>query len=616
MARILDPAGLGPLSLHPGGPPLTIVNSVKKKIPRKNSSKVIFNKTTKRKVRRVKRNKSVQYLTMFSNNFAGLKGKMASFTSELNNFSAAIFTGQETHFSNKGMVKVKEFEIFEAIIPNKEKQGSIIGVHKALHPVLVEEYCESFELIVVQISVANRNIRIITGKGRHENYPETERLPFFQALEQEVIKAELSGCSVMIEMDANSKLGPAFISHDKKQSPNGKILAGIINRQKLKVGNGLKQCIGTITRQRSTVNGDEESSIDVVLFSEDLADLVEEVFIDTEGKHAMTKVNKTKTVQSDHNTIVTKLKLKWNSEIKHQKTSIFNLKNKECITNYKEATTNNNNLSKILDEEKDLNKAATKLMKKLNKVLYKCFTKVSVKEKKKETKQEELYKKWKQVKNKTDSKSKEETKKIEEQISEEYFEKIKEATKDIDCEDGGVNSGKLWKLKKELCPRTRDPPTAMLDTKGNLVTDEDKIAEMALEHYVKVLENRPMKENLTHIKEAKEELFEKLMKLARKNKTPPWEMKHLEKVLQKMKKGKSRDPDGLANEIFLLDAAGEDLKLAILKLMNRIKDEQIYPDCLRFCNISSIWKRKGLKNIFKSYRGIFRIQVFRIIPFL
>ena len=30
-------------------------------------------------------------------------------------------------------------------------------------------------------------------------------------------------------------------------------------------------------------------------------------------------------------------------------------------------------------------------------------------------------------------------------------------------------------------------------------------------------------------------------------------------------------------------------------------------------NISSIWKKKGPRNIFSSYRGIFRINVFRNI---
>ena len=48
-------------------------------------------------------------------------------------------------------------------------------------------------------------------------------------------------------------------------------------------------------------------------------------------------------------------------------------------------------------------------------------------------------------------------------------------------------------------------------------------------------------------------------------------------------------------------------------LMNRIKDEQIYPKCLESCNISSIWKLKGPKNRFSSYRGIFRVSIFRAI---
>ena len=38
---------------------------------------------------------------------------------------------------------------------------------------------------------------------------------------------------------------------------------------------------------------------------------------------------------------------------------------------------------------------------------------------------------------------------------------------------GGLNPNKLWKLKKRLCPRSKDPPCAMMDKNGNLlITDE------------------------------------------------------------------------------------------------------------------------------------------------
>ena len=65
--------------------------------------------------------------------------------------------------------------------------------------------------------------------------------------------------------------------------------------------------------------------------------------------------------------------------------------------------------------------------------------------------------------------------------------------------------------------------------------------------------------------------------------------------------------------MFKKDAAGDDLKVAILKLMNRIKNEQKYPKCLEICNITSIWKMKGPRNKFSSYRGIFRVSIFRAI---
>ena len=60
--------------------------------------------------------------------------------------------------------------------------------------------------------------------------------------------------------------------------------------------------------------------------------------------------------------------------------------------------------------------------------------------------------------------------------------------------------------------------------------------------------NRPMKDGLEHIKEAKEKLADILMEKAKNTKTPPWDIADLEVVLNKLKKNKSRDPNGLANE--------------------------------------------------------------------
>ena len=158
----------------------------------------------------------------------------------------------------------------------------------------------------------------------------------------------------------------------------------------------------------------------------------------------------------------------------------------------------------------------------------------------------DLFAKWKLLKKQDDSKSKEELAKVEsemaEKYSEEYYDKIKKSTEGIENEDGTITSGRLWNLKKDLFPKSRDPTTAMKDpVTGNLLTSDEKIQEAAVNVYSKRLENRPMKDDLKHIKDAKEMLCEKLLKLAASNKTPPWKMKELDIVLKNLKKQKAKE---------------------------------------------------------------------------
>ena len=386
----------------------------------------------------------------------------------------------------------------------------------------------------------------------------------------------------------------------------------------------MKQCKGLITRKRVTKDRVEESIIDFVIMSKDLSNEVESITIDDERDHVLMRITKTKNgvkkVESDHNVIFTKLKLSWNRNIRQKRIELFNLKNKDCQTKFREATmgeNNNNYLSSVFDEEGDLNTLTEKFLKRLQKTIHKCFKKVRVSQKIDKEK-DDLFQKWRELKKKSDDGSKSELEKVEKELADEYaeefFEKIKEKTAGINCEGGGLNSGQLWNLKKEIFPKARDPPTAMLDpVSGNLLTSEDKIEEAAIKVYTKRLQNREIKDDLKHLKDAKEVLCEKLLKLAKTRKTPPWTLDDLEVVLKNLKKQKSRDPYGLANDIFRPEVAGDDLKLAISKLMNKIKAEQLYPECLEPCDISSIWKRKGSINDFDSYRGIFRVTIFRSI---
>ena len=68
--------------------------------------------------------------------------------------------------------------------------------------------------------------------------------------------------------------------------------------------------------------------------------------------------------------------------------------------------------------------------------------------------------------------------------------------------------------------------------------------------------------DLKNLRKDKEQLCKLRLETASKRKTPPWTMEQLETVLKYLKRNKSRDPFGYANEIFMMEVAGDDLKHA------------------------------------------------------
>ena len=93
-------------------------------------------------------------------------------------------------------------------------------------------------------------------------------MPFVATLEEDIMSAKMPGKSVIIQIDANSKLGKQIIqNYPNEQSQNGKVLEGGIQRNWLIVVNNLKpKCTGLITRRRTTIDGIEESASDDVIF--------------------------------------------------------------------------------------------------------------------------------------------------------------------------------------------------------------------------------------------------------------------------------------------------------------------------------------------------------------
>ena len=134
---------------------------------------------------------------------------------------------------------------------------------------------------------------IITRYGPQETWEEERRLPFFLKLEEEIVKAVMAGKAVIIEMDANAKLGKKHIPDDPYEiTQNAKLLEEIIERQNHFVVNGSRKCKGNITRKRTTKTRVEESIIDLVLVTSDLIGNIESLEVDEDRRHVLTQIKK------------------------------------------------------------------------------------------------------------------------------------------------------------------------------------------------------------------------------------------------------------------------------------------------------------------------------------
>ena len=190
---------------------------------------------------------------------------------------------------------------------------------------------------------------------------------------------------------------------------------------------------------------------------------------------------------------------------------------------------------------------------------------------------------------------------------------IEDQVNELSDSDGKLNYLGMWKIKNRVAPKERDPPMGKTDESGNLITAEGPLKNLYLSTYKNRLRNREIAEGMEDIQIIKEDLWSRRLEIAKKKKTPNWSMKQLDIILKSLKTNKARGPDGLVNEIFRPNVAGEDLKVSILNLMNSIKSTQVVPKVLRSPNITSIHKNKGSKNDLENDRGIFMLCTLRTI---
>ena len=532
---------------------------------------------------------------------------------------------QETKLKRKNQIRLEKYDLFEKVCKPKGGGGIMIGVSNDMtgKPVDVSPH-DDVEILVVEIELKDMSIRFLTAYGPQEDDKEENINKFYNYLEEEIIACEERNCGLIMELDCNAKLGKEIIQGDPhNMSSNGKLLWDVVQRHGCTVVNATEKCVGVITRSRMKKKHKEESVIDFIIVNPMIMPYVEKMEIDELKSKALTRFKKGGSVPSDHDYLHCTFNIPLQKR-KPMRKEMYCLRNKSSLKKFLEKTSNTNKFCACFTENGDVKKEGKKWLKTLQNTIHSCFKKVRMTKQRSDPIQKQLdirrniiidINRAKTASERHDLEDKLE--RIEEKISQdcssEHFKKVKQQIQDITNGNGTTDNAKVWKLRQKIFPKPVEQLTGKKDRNGKLVTNVEELKDIYIDSYMERLTHRKITPELLRLKTLREELFLQRLQSSKNNTSPDWKMEDLERVLKKLKQKKASDPTGLVNELFMLKNIGEDLKESILILMNKIKRNFREPDFMSLANITSFWKRKGSKDDIDNERGIFILNIIRMI---
>ena len=260
--------------------------------------------------------------------------------------------------------------------------GLLTAVHADLNPVLVTK-SDDVELIVVQIEFKSYKIRVFNAYGPQEDDDFMKTNNFWQSLEAEVIVAKEENCMIIIELDANAKIGKENYHMDPNSvSKNGELLLDMVNRQGLNIANLSSKCSGVITREKMTENKREKSILDYFILCDGINDYLKEMKIDEKReyilRHATKKKGTKELTTSDHNVLTCEFEIKYRQGIPKVRRQFLNFKSRLGQQAFFKETNVSNSLSYCF-KNTDFQESSKLFFKHLNKKLHKCFDLVRIK---------------------------------------------------------------------------------------------------------------------------------------------------------------------------------------------------------------------------------------------
>ena len=538
----------------------------------------------------------------------------------------AVFVLEETKYKDVGKIKIPNYDIFELVRESRDGGGGLaLGCLKELQAVWVREGNDQVEALSVEIFLRNMKIRCCVAYGCQENEKTERKEAFWTNIDEEVKFANNSGSGFALHFDGNLWAGPNIIPGDpRSQNRNGKKFQDFLERHPhLSVVNSLPNCEGLITRCRSKDGKEEKSVLDFFVICDRLLPFLTKMVIDEDKRYILTNYQKVRrggqATDSDHYTQFMDLNLKIKN-VKPERLYLYNFKSKECQMKFNQMTSETSEFSKCFQSEAPLVQQIDDWQRVLKSFCRKTFTKIRIKDKNIipiNKKISQLISLRNELLRYDDQASKNKVEELNNDISsleaEDNRNKLFENFQYFNDNPESINMSQMWKLMKKIWPKVGiSLPTAKRNHMGKIVSGAKELKILLAKEYKERLRSRPVRPDMKKMKIRKQKIFKLKMRLAESRRSPDWTMKNLDDALARLKNNKSRDNDGLINEIFKNGIIGQDLKRSLLMMFNKMKKEHLIHKFMNVSNITTVPK-SGSRIELRNQRGIFRTSVVRSI---
>ena len=320
--------------------------------------------------------------SVLGSNARGIKAKVDSLLNTLkaHNFPTCVLI-QETLLRPSETFQIQGYQCF---VKNRQTRGGglLTAVRNELLPVVVSDVEGDVEILTIQVEVNDMKIRVINAYAPQEDEAKETFLDFWQKFESEIESARDEGCMIVIEMDANIKVGKEVIQNDPNEASSGsKIFVDILKRQNLHIVNAMDLCEGVITREQKTLRGLEQAVIDYVIVCDKMVEHLNNMKIDDSRNYVLTKYVTRKGVidnmESDHNILFSSFNITVATPKPKTRETFFNFKCKVGQKAFLKETNRPGILSQCFNECDYLG-GAQKFFMKLNTIFHQCFKKIRI----------------------------------------------------------------------------------------------------------------------------------------------------------------------------------------------------------------------------------------------